>query len=231
MTGDTREIQNAALLATGDVNLAHLDHSAILGIDPGLWESGWATVTRDGGLRLLAHGVDSNPSVRMKVQAFVASRPQAPVAIEHMQPRGQPTSKDEMDTLFAAGRMTADVPRGLLFGLTAGTVRLHMCGMRGAKDANVRQAVIDRWGGDQRAIGRVRCGVCRGRGDFPVPGTRGRKACPNERLACQACRTSPGWYAPPGPLANVRSHAFQAIAVAVTILDMLEDEATGGKGV
>ena len=59
-------------------------------------------------------------------------------------------------------------------------VKLHLCGSPRAKDANIRQALIDRWGGKAEAVGTVK---------------------------------------KPGPLYGVKSHAWSALAVAVTALE------------
>lgn len=81
--------------------------------------------------------------------------------------------------------------------------KIHLCGRATAKDSHVRQALIDRWGGDLKAIGGKRCLTCKGKG------WRGRG-----RPPCDACRGE-GWEVRPGPLYGVSNHAWSALAAGV----------------
>jgi hypothetical protein len=60
-------------------------------------------------------------------------------------------------------------------------VKLHLCGQTRAKDSNIRAALIDRFGGKEKAIGKK---------------------------------------ASPGPLYGLKADAWQALALAVTWLDL-----------
>lgn len=76
-----------------------------------------------------------------------------------------------------------------------------------AKDSDVRQAIIDLYGGDAVAFGR-RCPKCKGEG------VRGAK-----RMHCGDCNGS-GWLVPRGPLFGwTGSHLFAALAVAIAACD------------
>jgi len=83
-------------------------------------------------------------------------------------------------------------------------VKLHLCHSAEVKDTNVRQALIDLFGGE-RAVGGKKCPRCKGKGWYG----RGRSV-------CQEC-TGSGWRIPPGPLYNLRSDMWSALAVAVTV--------------
>jgi hypothetical protein len=68
------------------------------------------------------------------------------LAIEYMHPRGMPTSKEEMDTQFWAGRFV-QASHCPWTPIRRSEVKLHLCGVARAKDANIRQALLDRYGG------------------------------------------------------------------------------------
>lgn len=85
--------------------------------------------------------------------------------------------------------------------------RGHFCGA-GGNDAQVRQAMIDRYGGEY-AIGAVKCKACKGRKLVGL----GKK-----RAACEACNGS-GWEIPPGPLHGISDDVWQALAVGIFWFD------------
>lgn len=76
------------------------------------------------------------------------------VAIETLHPRGMPTALEEMETQFWAGRFVQRI--NLPFTkIQRKDEKMTLCG-RCAKvtDANIRQAIIDRYGGKEKAIGK-----------------------------------------------------------------------------
>lgn len=130
-------------------------------------------------------------------------------AIETLKPRGMPTSFDEMQTQLWAGRFYEALFQARLGGekfepvqVFRMEVKVHVCGKVTANDSNIRAALIDRWGGQDKAIGGKRCRKCKGKGWY------GR-----ERTAC------PEWEHPPGPLYEVSGDVWAALAVAVTWWD------------
>lgn len=135
----------------------------ILAIDPGSEISAWlrledgtpAAFSIDPNDELLG-GLRSGALLGCDTADFVDD-----VVIEWMQPRGMPTSAQEFETLYWIGRF-AEATRavywpGTVHRLSRGKVKSHLCGNRAAKDANVRQALIDRFGGiggKAAAVGR-----------------------------------------------------------------------------
>ena len=103
-----------------------------------------------------------------------------PIAIEMIASYGMAVGKEVFETCVWIGRFVqaAGVDRVRL--VYRKDVKLHLCGSPRAKDANIRQALIDRWGGKAEAVGTVKR---------------------------------------PGPLYGVKSHAWAALAVAVTALE------------
>ena len=89
------------------------------------------------------------------------------------------------------------------------TVAVHITGLTKG-DATVRAAIIDRYGGKDKAIGGVRCKKCNGKG------WRGR-----DHDYCQPC-FGRGWTHPPGPLKKVVTHCWQALALGLAYLDGVE---------
>lgn len=183
--------------------------TVILAIDPGPTHSGYVVYgdAGDGPRVFEAESAIANFSLAHRV----FGRPEEwTLAVEYMRPRGQPMSKESMDTMFALGRMTAEAPESDIIKVAREDVKLYLCGtMRGISDANVRQALIDLFGGRDKAIGGVKCPKCKGKGWFGA----GRPECPE----CKGTK----WLHPPGPLFKVSGHAWSALAVAVTAEAML----------
>lgn len=84
------------------------------------------------------------------------------------------------------------------------SVCMHLCHNNRAKDSNVRQAIIDRYGGEDVAIGNKKCPKCKGKGWFGA----GRSLCP----VCNGDK----YRLKPGPLADVSEDVWAALAVAIT---------------
>lgn len=79
------------------------------------------------------------------------------VVIEWTAPRGMPASAQLFETLWWAGRFAEALYPCEVERLERAVVKRHLCATSAAKDANVRQALIDRYGGargKEAAIGR-----------------------------------------------------------------------------
>lgn len=73
---------------------------------------------------------------------------------------GMPVGKSVFDTCVWIGRFIQEWARlgGVHYALIQRQrIKALLCGSARAKDANVRQALIDRWGGREKAIGRKAC--------------------------------------------------------------------------
>lgn len=139
----------------------------ILAIDPGTEQSGWCVL--DSGIVCFS-GVDRNAVVLDSANRFDADF----LAIEMIASYGMAVGKEVFETCRWVGRFQQawhwpDDTR-LIYRKD---VKMHLCGTPRAKDANIRQALIDKLG---------------------PQGTK--KA--------------------PGPTYGVKSHAWAALAVAVT---------------
>jgi hypothetical protein len=128
----------------------------LLAIDPGNIQSGYVWL-RDG--KPLLFGIVANVEMLKGIDQFFRAEPdnEKRVACEIMYPRGMPMSIESMETLIWSGRYIercADGWNASVQRVNRHKVKLHLCGSAAAKDGNVRQAIIDRFGGKEFAIGR-----------------------------------------------------------------------------
>lgn len=153
--------------------------SVILAIDPGTTESG-VCVYEDG--RVLQSGVYSN----LGTLAYLRQQGCHPlaaagvtVAIEMVASYGMAVGREVFETCVWIGRFVQawHAPESVRL-VYRKDVKLHLCGSPRAKDANIRQALIDKLG---------------------PQGTKKQ----------------------PGPTHGVRSHAWAALAVAVTVAETM----------
>lgn len=112
-------------------------NSGILAIDPGPTQSGW--VIYDGG-RVAASGVSANDDMLMTVRHAPVER----LAIEMIASYGMAVGREVFETCVWIGRFQqAWRAPGAVELVYRKDVKLHLCGTPKAKDANVRQALLD----------------------------------------------------------------------------------------
>lgn len=116
----------------------------ILGIDPGTAESGWALYDEDrNGKRVKACGVLPNAEMLAKVSTYTDDQPVI-LAIEMIASYGMAVGKEVFETCVWIGRfMQAWHTPGSVKLVYRKEVKQHLCGTLKAKDANIRQALID----------------------------------------------------------------------------------------
>ncbi len=123
----------------------------LLAIDPGSEQSAWLIL---GPAKPLAFYKEPNRCILDR--AAIGYWKQFGVehlAIETLHVRGMPTAQQEMETQFWAGRFVQSI--GLPFTqMRRIDEKMVICGHPRAKDGNIRQALIDRWGGKEKAIGK-----------------------------------------------------------------------------
>jgi hypothetical protein len=124
------------------------------------------------------------------------------LAIEMISPMGMAVGIEVFRTVLWIGRFYEQQVRvgGKAVLVERMAVKWTLCGNRTAKDANIRTALIDRYGGESIAIGGVKCPVCKQRR--------------TQQPTCEHCRHT-GWLHQPGPLKGISSHVWSALAVAV----------------
>ena len=122
--------------------------SALLAIDPGTTHSGWV-IMRDG--QVWNSGVFANDEVLEMIQVTPV-----PIAIEMIASYGMAVGKEVFETCVWIGRFVQAAGADRVRLVYRKDVKLHLCGSPRAKDANIRQALIDRWGGKAEAVGTVK---------------------------------------------------------------------------
>ena len=124
----------------------------VLAIDPGPVLS--AYVLWDGET-LHQHAKTSNEVIRAKL--IMHGDSYGVVVIEQIASYGMPVGAEVFETVHWAGRFF-EVCSGVVDGhaqrMPRKDVKLHLCHSPRANDATIRQALIDRFGGKETAIGR-----------------------------------------------------------------------------
>lgn len=129
----------------------------IVAIDPGTTESG-LVVLRDGNVQDSC--VMSNDAVLMFLAKLPASV-SATLAIEMIASYGMAVGREVFETCVWIGRFQQawHTPEAVRL-VYRRDVKLHLCGSARAKDANIRQALLDRFGGKAATRkGGMLCGV------------------------------------------------------------------------
>ena len=121
--------------------------TSILAIDPGTIRSAWL---RYGGSRPQGFGITANDVL---VRALRTGGLPDVVVIEKVESYGMAVGAEVFDTVLWAGRFAEAAHRVPVVMLPRRAVKLALCGDSRAKDANIRQALIDRFGGSA-AVGR-----------------------------------------------------------------------------
>lgn len=121
--------------------------TSILAIDPGSARSAWL---RFDGVRPQGFGISANDIL---VRALRRGGLPDVVVIEKVESYGMAVGAEVFDTVWWAGRFAEACQRVPVVMLPRRAVKLALCGDSRAKDANIRQALIDRFGGSA-AVGR-----------------------------------------------------------------------------
>jgi hypothetical protein len=119
----------------------------LMAIDPGPTESAWVRL-EDG--RLLGFGKVTNDAVT----SLYRSRDREWLAIEMIASYGMPVGAEVFETCVAIGRFIESWTPGSWTLVYRKDVKLHLCNSPRANDAAIRQALIDRYGGRDKAIGK-----------------------------------------------------------------------------
>ena len=111
----------------------------ILAIDPGPIESAWAVL--DGSLKPVAFGKEDNEKLLNSMHPL----PHQKVAIEMVASYGMPVGAEVFETVLWIGRFWQHW-QGEKHRIYRKDVKMNLCGSMKAKDSNIRQALIDRFG-------------------------------------------------------------------------------------
>mgnify|MGYP001614284877 CR=1 FL=1 len=121
----------------------------ILAIDPGPSESGYVLMNGD---KIQQFGKALNIEVLAMFRLGLGINH---CVCERIRSYGMPAGAELFETCEWSGRYwQAAVEQSVIWSwLTRRDVKLHLCGNVRAKDGNIRQAIIDRFGGKSAAIG------------------------------------------------------------------------------
>jgi hypothetical protein len=127
----------------------------IYGIDPGTEQSALVSlVDVGGGPSVLKAETLPNEELLGRLRMYAARAPYLPddvVVIEQIESMGMAVGREVFETVFWTGRFYEVVYPARVVRLPRRAVKLHLCGSMQAKDANIRQALIDRYGGSKEA--------------------------------------------------------------------------------
>ena len=169
--------------------MAKKDTHTIMAIDPGTHKSG--IVCYQPALNKVEGGVADNHDVLDMIKQIGGPHI---IAIEMMSCYGMAIGKDTMESLVwvgrfmqeACGKWRPEYQHEHVVLITRHKIRLHLCNSARAKDTNIRQVLIDRFGpGKEKAIGLKKS---------------------------------------PGPLYGIKTHAWAALALAVTYYESQDME-------
>lgn len=125
----------------------------ILAIDPGTESSAWLHL-EDG--MPVDFGIATNGAMLGMLEdewRYRADGPRSVVVIEQVASYGMPVGREVFETVRWSGRFEQACQPAAVVQLTRKAVVTHLCGSARAKDANVRAALIDRFGGKAAAVG------------------------------------------------------------------------------
>lgn len=118
----------------------------ILAIDPGPEKSAWLTLGYDG---LPGRFGNEVPNAELLEQLRGAPRLAADVVvIEKIASFGMTVGADVFETVYWSGRFAEAAYPLRVERLTRMAVKMHLCHDSRARDPNIKQALIDRFGGD-----------------------------------------------------------------------------------
>jgi len=176
---------------------------SILAIDPGTRQSGW--VVWDGKT-ILSCGKEENEIVLKLCEAHsVATR--CVLEMVGSYGTGLAMGKDIYTTCIWLGEFKHAFGRQRTEVIVRQAVKAHLCGSAKAKDSNVRQAIIDRFGGEA-AVDREK--LC------------GKRKNKSHDETCVLCHGT-GIEREAGPLAAVHADIWSALALAMTWWDTRVD--------
>lgn len=122
----------------------------VLAIDPGNEQSAFVEYVSDG--RVQTFGKWRNEDLLNLDLLRYGAQAGTHMAIEMIASYGMPVGAEVFETCTWIGKFEL-AWGGASTRVFRKDVKLHLCGQPRAKDGNVRQALLDRWGGKTKALG------------------------------------------------------------------------------
>lgn len=115
--------------------------TCVLAIDPGTTQTAW--VLWDGE-SIIAHGITPNEDF---IKYCRQRGPYSKAAIEMVASYGMAVGREVFETVYWIGRFVEALRHVPTRRVERKEIKMHLCGTVRAKDANIRQALIDKVGG------------------------------------------------------------------------------------
>ncbi len=127
----------------------------ILAIDPGTERSAWVLFDDRAGGVVVNHGLELNNVLLARLRRDLCMIEFDVAVVEWLSCYGATVGAEVFETAFVAGRFVEALGfRGRpAHRILRVKVKAYVCGSTRAKDVDVRRALLDRWGGKERAIG------------------------------------------------------------------------------
>ena len=122
-----------------------------IGLDPGTKESAVVIFSPDRNVVVDSFHVE-NEKLLLMLTNFTMGIASTVLVIEKIESMGMAVGAETMETIYWSGRFHQAF-KGRVERVTRRQVKLHLCGSMRAKDANIRQALLDKFGG-KSAVGR-----------------------------------------------------------------------------
>ena len=126
----------------------------VLAIDPGTTHSAWCSYAGQDKPVFFGHVANGD----LALQVTDCSGLDDVLAIEMIASYGMPVGREVFETCVWIGRfieqLRAQISEEAFYLVYRSQVKIHLCHSPKAKDANIRQALIDRFGGKEKAIGK-----------------------------------------------------------------------------
>lgn len=124
----------------------------VIGLDPGSEKS---AIVIWNGTEIIGTGLSPNQDILDRLQGWTISRETfATLVIEKIESYGMAVGAETFETVFWSGRFAEAYGMHNTQRLGRKGIKLHLCGSVRATDANIRYAIIDRFGGKDKAIGK-----------------------------------------------------------------------------
>lgn len=117
----------------------------ITAIDPGPTESAFITLDNLNPIHIIDYGIIANFEVLEMVKTI---QQDMVYVVEDIQCMGMPVGKSVFETVKFIGRLqeAAEQIHMPMFFIYRNKIKLYFCGTTRAKDSNIRQVLIDRFG-------------------------------------------------------------------------------------
>ena len=183
---------------------------SVLALDPGPERTAYVHLREGVPARF---GLEANQCIR-RVCEDAQTWGVDGVAIEMVASYGMAVGAEVFETCVWIGRfmeslIRCNVSNSEIHRIPRIQVKNHLCHKSNANDSNIRQAIIDRFGGMERGVTGRKCEACKGRKMVGLGKKRG---------PCAACAGS-GWAIQPGPLCHIHADIWSAVAVGLTLWD------------